>query len=611
MENGVFWPKIRPMMREPSPLQQNPTALARQNAIKNKDLSPLRLLPPLLMPYKGRLAVGLACVAAAGGAVLGLGQIFRHVIDAGIGSGNAAALSGGLALMVMLVVILAAASYGRLVLLSGLAEQAVGDLRAKVLRHLLSLDLSWFETQRTGDLLSRFSADTAILQVLIGTSLPIALRNLFLTAGGLTMMALSSPRLSLFVLAMAPVIFLLLAILGPMVRKRGKTLQDKIGLVGAQLAESLTAIREIQSFTRENAQSAAFQSVNNEAISAAWAYVQRRGLLGALVVLAVFSSVATLLWFGGHQVIRGELTGGQLTAFVFYALLVAGSAGTLSEIFADMQRAAGALERIDAVLKTAPRIVSPRTAVTMPGVPETIRFDHVSFAYDSRPDILALNDIDLVLETGRTIALVGPSGAGKSTFFDLLLRFYDPQQGAILLNDTDIRYFAPEAYRALFALVPQDPTLFSTSIADNIRFGTECELSAVQQAARDAGADDFIRALPDGYDTILGERGTRLSGGQAQRLALARALLRDPAILLLDEATAHLDSATEALVQKQLQTARKGRTTFVIAHRLSTVQNADMILVLQNGRLEAKGTHQELLNSSVLYQQLVRSQLKE
>lgn len=598
-------------MREPSPLQQNPVALARQNSIKNKDLSPLRLLPPLLLPYKGRLAVGLACVAAAGGAVLGLGQIFRHVIDAGIGSGNGAALSGGLVLMVTLVLILAAASYGRLVLLSGLAEQAVGDLRAKVLRHLLSLDLSWFETQRTGDLLSRFSADTAILQVLIGTSMPIALRNIFLTAGGLTMMALSSPRLSLFVLAMAPVIFLLLAILGPMVRTRGKALQDKIGMVGAQLAESLTAIREIQSFTRESAQSDNFQTINNDAITAAWAYVRRRGLLSALVILVVFSSIAALLWFGGHQVIQGELTGGQLTAFVFYALLVAGSAGTLSEIFGDMQRASGALERINAVLKTVPRITTAQTAIALPLDPKTIRFDHVSFSYESRPDILALNDIDLILETGKTIALVGPSGAGKSTFFDLLLRFYDPQQGAVLLDDTDIRYFAPDAYRSLFALVPQDPTLFSMSIADNIRFGTICELSAIEQAARDAGADAFIKTLPEGYDTILGERGTRLSGGQAQRLALARALLRDPSILLLDEATAHLDSATEALVQHQLQATRKGRTTLIIAHRLSTVQNADLILVLENGKLVARGTHQELLNTSMLYQQLVRSQLKE
>lgn len=598
-------------MREPSPLQQNPVALARQNSIKNKDLSPLRLLPPLLLPYKGRLAVGLTCVATAGGAVLGLGQIFRHVIDAGIGSGNAAALSGGLVLMVTLVLILAAASYGRLVLLSGLAEQAVGDLRAKVLRHLLSLDLSWFETQRTGDLLSRFSADTAILQVLIGTSMPIALRNIFLTAGGLTMMALSSPRLSLFVLAMAPVIFLLLAILGPMVRTRGKALQDKIGMVGAQLAESLTAIREIQSFTRESAQSDNFQAINNDAITAAWAYVQRRGLLSALVILVVFSSIAALLWFGGHQVIQGELTGGQLTAFVFYALLVAGSAGTLSEIFGDMQRASGALERINAVLKTVPRITAAQTAIALPLDPKIIRFDHVSFAYESRPDILALNDIDLILETGKTIALVGPSGAGKSTFFDLLLRFYDPQQGAVLLDDTDIRYFAPDAYRNLFALVPQDPTLFSMSIADNIRFGTICELNAVEQAARDAGADAFIKTLPEGYDTILGERGTRLSGGQAQRLALARALLRNPSILLLDEATAHLDSGTEALVQQQLQVTRKGRTTLIIAHRLSTVQKADLILVLENGRLVARGTHQELLNTSMLYQQLVRSQLKE
>jgi ATP-binding cassette subfamily B protein len=425
------------------------------------------------------------------------------------------------------------------------------------------------------------------------------------------MMALSSPRLSLFVLAMAPVIFLLLALLGPMVRVRGKALQDKIGAVGAQLAESLSAMREIQSFTRETAQANMFQSVNNEAIAAAWRYVKRRGLMSALVILVIFSSVASLLWFGGHQVIAGDLTGGQLTAFVFYALLVAGSAGTLSEIFGDLQRASGALERIDHVLRTRPDIVAPTNAKSVPQTPKQISFDDVSFAYASRPEIKAMDRIKLTLDTGKTTALVGPSGAGKSTFFDLLLRFYDPQQGAVRLDGTDITEFSPHEYRRLFALVPQDPTLFSMSIADNIRFGTECSIEDIKRAARDAGADDFIAALPDGYDTILGERGTRLSGGQAQRLALARALLRDPFILLLDEATAHLDSSTEALVQQKLQQTRKGRTSFVIAHRLSTVQNADLILVLEQGKLAAQGTHQELLNNSVLYQQLVRSQLKE
>lgn len=611
MDKAVISPKLGVMMREPSPLSMNTVALARQNSIKNKDLSPLRLLPDLLRPHAGLATIGFICVAAASGATLGLGQIFRHVIDRGIGSGNGEALSSGLAMMVGLVVILAVASYGRLVLLTGLAEQMIGDLRAKVLRHLLSLDLSWFETQRTGDLLSRFSADTSILQVLIGTSLPIAVRNIFLTAGGLTMMALSSPRLSLFVLAMAPVIFLLLALLGPMVRVRGKALQDKIGAVGAQLAESLSAMREIQSFTRETAQANMFQSVNNEAIAAAWRYVKRRGLMSALVILVIFSSVASLLWFGGHQVIAGDLTGGQLTAFVFYALLVAGSAGTLSEIFGDLQRASGALERIDHVLRTRPDIVAPTNAKSVPQTPKQISFDDVSFAYASRPEIKAMDRIKLTLDTGKTTALVGPSGAGKSTFFDLLLRFYDPQQGAVRLDGTDITEFSPHEYRRLFALVPQDPTLFSMSIADNIRFGTECSIEDIKRAARDAGADDFIAALPDGYDTILGERGTRLSGGQAQRLALARALLRDPFILLLDEATAHLDSSTEALVQQKLQQTRKGRTSFVIAHRLSTVQNADLILVLEQGKLAAQGTHQELLNNSVLYQQLVRSQLKE
>lgn len=599
------------MLREPAPLHQSPLALARQNSLKIKSLTPLNVLKPLLRPYLGLLVVGLMCVAGSGIAVLGLGQVFRHVIDSGIRADNQPALEQGLIILLGLVVILAVSSFGRLVVLTGLAEQVIADLRTKVLRHLLLLDLTWFETQKTGDLLSRLTADTSVLQILIGTSFPVALRNIFLTCGGIVLMAMSSLKLTFVMLASVPLILLVLMTLGPMVRNAGKNLQDRVGAVGAQLAESLTAIREIQAFTREQEHLRLFTHVNNDAVQAAWSYVRRRGTLSALIILIVFFSVAGLLWFGGQNVIDGTLSPGQLSAFVFYALLVAGSAGTLSEIYGDLQRASGALERLEAILHTAPKIRTMPRSKKPPQRVQEIQFKDVSFIYPSRPDIAALDAINITLRAGENIALVGPSGAGKSTFFDLLLRFYDPSTGAILLDGTDIRDYNPRDYRSLFALVPQDPTLFSMSIAQNIDFGTDHDMPHLIQAAEEAGAHDFITKLPRGYETLLGERGTNLSGGQAQRIALARAMLRDAEILLLDEATAHLDSATEQLVQDNLRHKRLNRTTLIIAHRLSTVQQADRILVLENGKIVADGTHQELLKDSTLYQTLASGQLKE
>lgn len=598
------------MLREPSLMNQSPVALARQNGLKSRNLSSLKLLPPLVRPHILRFSIGLIAVLIAGGCTLALGKIFQHLVDYGLRSDNLYALHQGLISLLILVVLLAIASYGRLVLLTGTAEQMMADLRAKVMNHMLQLDLAWFEQYKTGDLMARLTSDISLLQVLFGTSLPVALRNILLVSGGLIMMAMSSLALSGVVLALVPVILVIVYFLGPSVRQRGKTMQERVGMVGASLNENLTAIHEIQAFTREDVKQAEFAAVTGNAVTAAWAYVQRRGMMSSLIILVVFSSIALLLWVGGKQVITGTLSPGQLSAFVFYALLVAGSVGTLSEIYGDLLRASGALERLEEILtaKSKIQMYFPQEKITE-DAKGAIQLQDISYAYPTRPDRWALLKLSAEFKPGQITAIVGPSGSGKTTLFNLLLRFYDPTSGHIHFDGTDIKYFDPKQYRQKFSLVPQSPTLFSTTIRDNITFNShDYSEEQVIAAAKAAGAHEFITHFPEGYDTILGERGTRLSGGQSQRIALARALLRDPLVLLLDEATAHLDSETESAVHNALRFNRQNRTTLIIAHRLSTIQHADRILVMENGQLVASGTHQELLNTSALYQRLTVSQ---
>lgn len=601
------------MFREPGLINQSPLAQARQNGIKTRQLSPLRVLPSLAKPYAGRLAFGLIAVILAGICTLTIGQVFKKLVDSGLAARDMGLLRQSLMEMVGLVAILTAASYIRLVYLTGSAETMIADLRQKVLNHLLHLDVTWFEGQKAGDLLSRFTADMSVLQVLLGTSLPVALRNILVVTGGLVMMAMSSLTLMAMVIALVPVILLVLYFLTPSVRRLGRELQEKIGMMGATLSENLGALRDIQAFTREENQQKKFAEKNGETVQATWSYVRRRALLSSLIIFIVFSGIACLLWMGGYQVITGKMSPGQLSAFVIYALLVAGSVGSLSEIYGDLQRAAGALERVQNILITVPTIMPPAKPHAFDTITQgALTFKNVSFHYPTRPEKNAIDDLSLTITPGETIAIVGPSGSGKTTLFNLLLRFYDPSQGQILVDGTDIRAFKPEEYRTIFGLVPQDPTLFSLSIFDNIAFGRgDMTSDDVITAAKAAGAHEFINTLPDLYQTMLGERGTRLSGGQIQRLALARALLRDPLILLLDEATAHLDSETERAVRDTIGTTRRNKTTLIIAHRLSTVQHASRILVLENGTLAATGTHQELIATSALYQRLAATQLKD
>ena len=422
------------------------------------------------------------------------------------------------------------------------------------------------------------------------------------------MMVLSSPSLCLVMLAIVPLVLMVLALWGPRVRVSGKELQDSVGHVAAQLAESLTAVREIQAFGCEQQQMQFFLQRNRANVAAAWRYMRRRGVLSSCIITLLFSSIAGLLWFGGQQVMRGDLSPGQLSAFVFYGLLVAGSAGALSETYGDVQRAAGALSRLQALKNAPATIAAPAQPKEVPAASKILRFEGVSFHHATRPDVNVLDRVDLELDTAQTIAFVGPSGAGKSTLFDMVLRFYDPNGGRVSLDGSDIREFVPSEYRKLFSWVPQDPTLFSMSIAENIGFGATLPRAAIESAARAACIHDFIAALPDGYDTALGERGVNLSGGQAQRLALARALAHDPHVLLLDEATAHLDTENEALVHKALREVRSGRGIWLIAHRISTAQQADCIVVLEAGRVAAIGTHQELVKDCALYQRLAKGQ---
>ncbi len=600
------------MFRESPPVNLSPVAAMRQNTPKAADWGALRLLWPRTRPYIGILSIGLAAILAAGAVVLALGQVFRHLVDSGLQAGDAAALHGALFQMLALVFVLAGASYMRLVLLTGTAERIVADLRRAVFNHLLRLDLPWFESQKTGDLVSRLSGDIAVIQILVGTSLPIALRNALLVTGGLAMMALSSLTLSLFVLGIIPVLLAVLLVLGPGLKTLGRTVQEQNGAIAALMAESLGAIRDIQAFVRESLWQTKFAAANDAAIHVTAAYVRRRAMMSSAMITVVFCAICGLIWFGGTQVIDGKISAGELSAFVFYALLVAGSVGALSEIAGDLQRASGALSRIQDLLNAAPQIRNADGAqpVASDGL-SAVALENVTFHYPSRPETPALKNISLTIAPGETLAVVGPSGSGKTTLFHLLLRFYDPQQGRVTLDGADSRGLDLAAWRRLFALVPQDPVLFSDSVAANIAFGDpEIAQADIQNAAQQAGAQNFIQNLPQKYDTVLGERGMRLSGGQAQRLALARALLHKSKILLLDEATAHLDSETESAIQNALRHARRNQTTLIIAHRLSTVQHADRIVLLENGQISAIGAHSELLEKSDLYRRLTKTQLQ-
>lgn len=566
-----------------------------------------------LAPYKQRIFVAALALMTGALGVLGFGLVLRIVIDQGFASGEAAALNQALLLLLGVVITISFAVAARVYLVTWIGERVVADLRNAVFKRVLQLDPAFFETTRTGEVISRLTTDTSLIQVVVGSTLAIAVRNVLLFAGGLTMLIITSPKLTFWVLAGVPMVVLPVWILGRRVRRLSRQAQDRVADISAYIDETLYGIRTVQAFCHEVIDRKRYRNQVENAFNAAIARTWFSALLSGIAMLLMFTAVSLVLWAGGHDVLSGQMSSGQLAAFVFYAVLLAGTVSALSEIAGDLFRAAGAAERLMELLNTQPAITAPPNPVslTMP-VQGRVRFEHVSFRYPSRPDHYALDKVSLTLKPGEKVALVGPSGAGKSTILQLLLRFYDPQAGVIYFDDTDIRKVIPQDLRAQIALVPQDPVIFGTTAWENIAYGMQdVSEQQVLKAAEAAYASEFLQALPQGFDTYLGERGVRLSGGQRQRIAIARAILRDPALLLLDEATSALDAESEQWVQRALERLMQQRTSLVIAHRLATVRRVDRILVVDAGRIVASGNHDTLVAEGGLYARLAQLQFRD
>jgi ATP-binding cassette subfamily B protein len=549
-------------------------------------------------------------LCAASAAVLAFGSGLRWLVDNGFATGAPGRLDEALLAMLGIVALLAAATFARSLLVGWIGERVAADLRQRVFAHVLSLSPSFFEASRTGDVISRLVADTTLIQAVVGSSASMALRNVLLVAGGTAMMAVASPRLTLFTFLVLPLVVVPIIVFGRRVRALSRDSQDRVADTGADIEETFNAIATVQAFGREAQRVAAFDARVEVSVAAAHRRNRARAALAAVVILLVFGAIGVVLWVGGHDAIAGRLSAGQLSAFVFYAVVVAGSVGSISEFLGDLQRAAGAAERLFELLDARPDLPVPATPLVLPAPARgELAFERVTFRYPSRPEQRALDEVDFRVAPGETVAVVGPSGAGKSTLLQLALRFRDPSAGRVLLDGVDAARCDPAALRARIALVPQEPVVFSADVAANIRFGrpdaSDGELRAAAEAAQ---AAEFIARLPQGYATHLGEKGMRLSVGQKQRIAIARAILRDPALLLLDEATSALDAESERLVQRALERLAHGRSTLVVAHRLATVRRADRILVLEAGRLVEQGRHDELLRAGGLYARLAQLQ---
>jgi ATP-binding cassette subfamily B protein len=578
---------------------------------RGRKLRPLLRLLAFTRPYLGRLILALLALLFAAGALLAFGQVIRNVVDTGLANGSPAALNQALLLFLLVVVLLSVAVGLRSWLLNWLGERVIADIRRQVFDRALALDVGFFETTRTGEVISRLTSDTALLQVVVGSTVAMGLRSALLAIGSVVMLAVTSPELTRLVLIGVPVVLIPAWVLGHRVRRLSRLSQDRIGDVGAYVDETLHGIRTVQAFCHEPVDRARYAARVEEAFSTAMRRSVTSALLTTVVTLLTFGAIGLVLWFGGREVLSGNLTGGELSAFLFYAILVAGNVGSLSDIAGQLLRGAGAAERLMELLETAPSITAPTSPQRLPEpVLGRVEADAVTFTYPSRPDHPALAGIDLEIMPGERVALVGPSGAGKSTLFHLLLRFYDPQQGTLRLDGVDLRTLDPRTFRQQIVIVPQDPVIFGADAYENIRYGLDVETPAIEAAARAAHANEFLTRLPDGYNTFLGERGVRLSGGERQRIAIARAILRDPAVLLLDEATSALDAESERLVQDALEHLMRNRTSIVIAHRLATVRNADRILVLDQGRIIASGRHDQLLAEGGLYARLAALQFQ-
>jgi ATP-binding cassette, subfamily B, bacterial len=575
--------------------------------------SNLRPLLGFLRPYRLHLAGAAVALVFSSLTVLLLGQGLRRIVDQGLKAGDAGLLDRAVGAFLVVVVLLAASSAARYYLVSWIGERVVADLRVAVFNRVIALSPAYFETTRTGEVLSRLTSDTDLVQTVIGSSLSLAVRNSLTLAGGLVMLVVTSAKLAGVALVVVPLVVVPIVAFGRRVRRLSRDSRDRVADIGAYAEEALNAIRTVQAFTHEPVDRQRFAGRVTDTVATATHRIRLRAALMSTVILLAFGAVTLVLWVGGYDVIAGRMSGGALSAFVFYAILVAIAVGTVSEVVGDVQRAAGAAERLMELLATQPSIVAPEHPAELPDPPRgSVAFDQVTFHYPARPDRPSLQQFSLSVTPGQTVALVGPSGAGKSTVFQLLLRFYDPTAGAVRVDGVDIRQLDPARLRRHIGLVSQDPVVFGASARENIRYGRPEASDAEVRAAADAAlASEFLDRLPEGFDTFLGEKGVRLSGGQRQRIAIARAILRNPPILLLDEATSALDAESERTVQAALERLSAGRTTLVIAHRLATVLKADRIVVLDEGRIVAEGTHASLIETGGLYARLAALQFTD